>query len=110
MHTNRHSPQSEGGAFVRLDWDLSPNPAKQALKDECVAEMLRLERENKRLEEEKPPHRSDGQTELLHRNSGRIPCWINAVPLACKSNIFPISGETPDVQQVCSSVRSCERV
>jgi len=20
----RHSPQSEGGAFVRLDWDLSP--------------------------------------------------------------------------------------
>src|SRR5689334_22017177 len=32
MHTNRHSPQSEGGAFVGLDWDLGRNPAKQALK------------------------------------------------------------------------------
>src|SRR5689334_1271778 len=31
MHTNRHSPQSEGGAFVGLDWDLGRNPAKQAL-------------------------------------------------------------------------------
>src|SRR5690242_9891942 len=32
MHTNRHSPQSEGGAFVGLDWDLGRNPAKQALR------------------------------------------------------------------------------
>src|SRR6185369_4300176 len=31
MHTNRHSPQFEGGAFVGLDWDLGRNPAKQAL-------------------------------------------------------------------------------
>src|SRR5690242_3524412 len=32
MHTNRHSPQSEGGAFVGLDRDLGRNPAKQALR------------------------------------------------------------------------------
>src|SRR5690242_16232287 len=35
MHTNRHSPQSEGGAFVGLDWDLGRNPAKQALRS-CI--------------------------------------------------------------------------
>src|SRR5690348_9548161 len=34
MHTNRHSPQSEGGAFVGLDWDLGRNPAKQALRQD----------------------------------------------------------------------------
>src|SRR5690349_23527062 len=39
MHTNRHSPQSEGGAFVGLDWDLGRNPAKQALRA-CLAEFL----------------------------------------------------------------------
>src|SRR3954447_5737246 len=33
MRTNCHSPQSGGGAFVRLDWGFKPNPAKQALSN-----------------------------------------------------------------------------